>query len=299
MPTIKPKERDGRAGLNTSAGEYTSEPVLIECGGVRLDTGVIRRRPGCVRVASITHSGTTIDADGVNDRVDLTLTDTRIFPLGTKFTLETLFQVDDLSLDSFILGKSSASSVGVTIKVTSAGVLTATVTDSGATTATLTISGITTGFTYPVVITRDGATVTMKISPASSNSGTIGAATTVALGSPALYTDNGANWFNGRIGFFRGFKVVKPNMMDALSRLVNPRQPSCLFDFVMQPSAAGLIYDRGPYELHAATSGSPATTSSLVENNPAPVQMIAASAAADGTRKGHLVAGGVSYPWTV
>jgi hypothetical protein len=36
-----------------------------------------------------------------------------------------------------------------------------------------------------------------------------------------------------------------------------------------------------------------------LENNPAPIQMIAPTQAADGTRKGHLVAGGVSYPWTV
>lgn len=296
MATDKPQIVDMRTGLNTSVPDESHDIAFRTFQDVRTDSGSAKRRNGHVRVLRLASTDAIIDFDGTNDRVD-TPASAPIQTLGETFTLEWLCKADTLSGNHYVIGKSGASTVGISVRQTSSNTMVVVVTDSGANTATLTATGITTSILAACQLVRSGANLTLTVN-GTAYTGTIASGTTVAFGGKAAFgTDNGATFYDGRIEFVRGFSVARTSQMDGWSRLLNPRAPSVLFDYVLNETT--FVRDRSLYENSASVTGSPATTSSLLSNNPVPIQAIAQPQATDGTRKVYIVGAGVVYPVTV
>lgn len=298
MPARKEQKNpllDFRPGLNTTVAESAWPLVFREFRDWRADGGSAKRRNGSVKIGSITSDSTIIDFDGTNDRVDLIYNGVQV--LGTTFTLEWLCKADALSGDHFVIGKTGATGVGVTVKQTSSNTLVVVVTDSGATSATLTASSITTSTTAACRLTRSGESLVLYVNGAQAATGTIGAATTVTLALTSVATDNGANWYDGRCEWWRGFSIVRTGYQDLWSRLYDARTPSVLFDFVFD--STDFARDRSKNLGHGVIGGSPGTSSTLLSVNPVPIQAIELCKDVSVERKGYVVGAGKVYPVTV
>lgn len=294
------------AGLNTTTAEQSGFPgVYTVVQNVRLAQGPAMVRKGMKRLAVIPNDSTATiyDFDGTNDTVTANvILDplAEVWPLpGTRWTVEFICQADTLSADSYILANSSSSTVyGLRIKQTSSNTIVATVQDSAAAVTTLTsAASFGTGVVVAGQIVRDGASLTMRLNNATEVTGTMDATNICRTQNPSFGSQNGANYYDGRIEWVRGFNVAKSNMNDCWTRLNNPRAPDVLFDYVMEPDAGtGYVLDRSRYENHGDIAGSPTTTSTLLGNPPMMVQSMAGVVSkSGGTRKLVVTAHGISY----
>lgn len=291
----QPRIVDFRQGLNTSAGESSWPLVFREFQDYRADGGSAKRRSGSKLISRLVSASEIIDWDGSNDRCDLIYNGGQ--NLRTQFTLEWLCKADTLSGDHFVIGKTGATAVGVTIKQTSSNTMVVAVRDSSANTATLTASGITTSTTAACRLTRNGATVTLYVNGSQAATGTIGATTTVTLALTSVGTDNGGSFYDGRVEFWRGFSTIRTGYQDSWARLYNPRTPSCLFDFVFD--STDFARDRGRHMGHGTYGGSPASTASLLALNPVPIQAIEQAKDVNADRRFYILGAGKVYPGTV
>lgn len=284
-------------GANTTALGVTSEPVWNVFEGARIDHGASQRMHGKSPLAQLSAVSTIVDFDGTNDKVILT-TDSRVFPLGTRWTLETLFISDDVSSDHFILGRNSATAVALSIKQTTSSTVVVTVTDSGSNTSTLTWTGIGASTLCALTLARDGATLLGYLNGVS-KSATMNATNALLTGGAmALGTDNGGSWHNGAVDKFTIYKTYDTSQRGAWMRTPHPRAENVLLDIIVTLDANGYALDRGPYEAHATSSGSPATNRTALAFNIDPIDAIGVNLDTSGRRQGYVVAGDRCYPVT-
>lgn len=297
MSDYRPRSTDMPKGLETTRDTRSSRLAWSQYLNSRTaDDGDVRRS-GMVRLHRFAASSVLVDFDGTNDVVTLT-TDTRVVPFGTVFTLETLFYTDTIAADRVILGRASASACGITITHTSSGTVTTVVEDSAGTTTTLTHTGIAQEIPYAYQLTRSGATLTCKIN-GTSQTGTMSATLSLRSGAQALGADNGGSYYNGRIDFLRLLRYAKTNQYDGWARLVNPRSPGVVFDYILELDANGYVLDRGPMGLHSTTTGSPASNVAPLAVNPVPVLGIASNLDTNSSQKAYIRAAGALYPVVV
>lgn len=249
---------------------------------VETDLGGAQARKGLVRLARIANSTGIMDADGTNDRVDFPA-HASLVSLGTVFTLEILFQTDDIASTRCVLGPASGTACGVKIQHTSTSTVTVLVTDSAANTTTLTFTGIAAATVCALQLVRDGASLTAWLNGTTAT-GTMNATNALASGAYSAFTSNGSNWMDGGIDNLRIWKIARATHADAYCRLLNPRNQKVMFCWVFNDSTAHDVLDQGPYGAHATTAGSPTWARSPIALNPAPVQALGHSERKNGRR---------------
>lgn len=302
MATFKPRAIEFSDGENNTNVEQTTEfPVWNALEDARVGRGACSRRPG-MRVLSVTAaSSSVIDFDGVNDKAEPVYAAAQFgLHLLSSWTLGFLCNADSLASTRTVFGRRSASpNFRVYQDSTSGGRVVAELTDSGAATTTLVVTGIAAGVTVRGLLLCDAGSLTLNVN---------GTTATGSLGTGTLATDtntlqiganNNADYYDGRIEFVRGFVGVRSTLMDSQARLVNPRAPNVLFDYVTELDANGYVLDRSKFGNHAPTGGSPATTSSFLSVNPAPVQAIAQSKPNSGSRTAYVVIQGQVHAVTL
>lgn len=297
MSDLRPRSLSMPKGLETTRDTRSSRLAWAQYLNSRTaDDGDVRRS-GMVRLHRFAASSVLMDFDGTDDDVDLT-SESVIRPLGTIFTIETLFQTDDIASTRTILGKNAASK-SITIVHTTSSTVVVTITDSAATDTTLTWTGIAAGTLCALQIVRNGASVTGYLN-GTVQTGTMNATNTLATGAMTVGSNNNADFFDGRVDFFRIFRYAKTTRLDAWTRLVNPRVAGVLVDYVFEPDANGYIVDRGPRGLHSsAVNGTPATNVAPLAVNPVPVLGIASNLDTSSAQKAYIRAAGALYPVVV
>ena len=298
------KERDRRVswsrGLQTTVGDTSSSPEDFSTfQDVDTSGGGCDGRKGMVRLARIANEVGILDFDGTNDAASLNSHGS--WPLGTVFTVEILFQVDDIASDRFIIGKKTASGTGITIKQTTTSTVVLVVTDSAAATTTLTWTGIAAATVCGLQLVRNGATLTGWLN-GTTQTGTMTATTTLATGLASFGVDNGAGWLDGGIDYCRMWNIARTTKRDIYKRLDNPRNKHVLFDWVFTQGtgATPCVLDRSARENHTANvAGTPAWTRAPIAKNPNPIQALAYNVRRNGTRELVILNGGRLHTATV
>jgi hypothetical protein len=288
-------------GLETTSGIRNDDPLTFPVfQNGRVQRGNARRRSGMVKIAHFTAPAASMLFDGVNDFVgvppdiDPTRPDFRSL---TQFTMETLFQTTNVASNRTIIGASSSVlSSGVKVVHNTAGAVVTTVEDIPGVIVTITHPGVSVGVKHPYQLKRDGANLTVTISGVALTA-VMSATALLKQASPfAIGADGGAALYIGQIDFFRAFRVVKPNVSDGLVRLLQPRKPSVIFDYILDPNANDFVLDRGPLGLHARTTGSPVSASVSLSVNPAPILAIALNRNEDAVQQTYIRVGSDTYP---
>jgi hypothetical protein len=295
MATAKPRAFDFRGGLNTTRLDQTGDfPVYREFQNIRTDRGAAERRGGKVRLSYTAGLGTCADFDGTDDYVTFPPSSVT-YPLGTAWTIETLFQVDDLSAQRHLLGRIGVGNACVNVYVTTAGVLTVVLVDSAAATTTLTVAGLTVATTYGVQIKRDGANVTLWCN-GTTDTDTMSATNALSSNQFLAGQTNSGGWWDGPVEYVRMFSYARPTTADIYCRLLNPRAPGVLADWVFELDGNNWILDRGPRGLHATREGSLATAHATLARNHAPILGLGQARGFDGASRVYMVAGNRVFP---
>jgi hypothetical protein len=245
--------------------------------------GGVEARKGMVRLGRITNSLGIMDADGTNDRVNFP-SHAALVPLGTVWTLETLFQADSLAADCFILGPQGASAAGITIKATTTETVVVTVTDSAATAVTLTFTGVPVSTVCGLQVVRSGASLSGWLN-GTTVTASMHATNVLASGTYSAFTNNGGDWMNGGIDYLRIWKAARTTQQDIYRRLLNPRNRNVLFDWVFNEGSQSDVMDRGIYNAHGVSVGSPTWARTNLAVNPAPIVGMAYNVRRDGTKE--------------
>lgn len=297
MADLRPRSTNVPKGLETTRDTSSSRLAWTEYLNSRTAEDSDARRKGMVRLHRFAAASVLMDFDGTNDDVDLTA-ESVIRPLGTIFTLETLFQTDDIASTRTVLGKNAASKSLKIVHNTSSEVV-VTVTDTAAADTTLTWTGVAAGTLCALQIVRNGASLTGYLN-GTSKTGAMSATNTLATGAMTVGSDNNADFFDGRVDFLRFFRYAKSNRHDAWARLVNPRAPGVIIDYVFEPDANGYVLDRGALGLHtSAVNGTPATNVAPLAVNPVPVLGIASNLDTSSKQQAYIRAAGALYPAVV
>ena len=297
MADLRPRSTNVPKGLETTRDTSSSRLAWTEYLNSRTAEDSDARRKGMVRLHRFAAASVLMDFDGTDDDVDITA-ESVIRPLGTIFTVETLFQTDDIASARTILGKNAASKSLKIVHNTSSEVV-VTVTDTSATDTTLTWTGVAAGTLCALQIVRNGASLTGYLN-GTSKTGTMSATNTLATGAMTVGSDNNADFFDGRVDFLRFFRYAKSNRYDAWARLVNPRAPGVIIDYVFEPDANGYVLDRGALGLHtSAVNGTPATNVAPLAVNPVPVLGIASNLDTSSKQQAYIRAAGALYPAVV
>lgn len=297
MADLRPRSTNVPKGLETTRDTSSSRLAWTEYLNSRTAEDSDARRKGMVRLHRFAAASVLMDFDGTDDDVDIAF-NAVINPLGTIFTIETLFQTDDIASTRTIFGRTgSAKSLKIVHNTSSEVVVT--VTDSAAADTTLTWTGVAAGTLCALQIVRNGASLTGYLN-GTSKTGTMSATNLVSTGTMTVGSDNNADFFDGRVDFLRFFRYAKSNRHDAWARLVNPRAPGVIIDYVFEPDANGYVLDRGALGLHtSAVNGTPATNVAPLAVNPVPVLGIASNLDTSSKQQAYIRAAGALYPAVV
>lgn len=251
------------SGLNTKGledGRAAVEFVLLQ--NMRLNQGAIIRRNGKVYLDGVTSFPDVIDLDGAALYFSSAI-DTRVWKLGTKFTIRGICNPDSKTGVNpiFRAGETTPS-----VELTTAGSkLVASVWDSGATKTSVTSTDDmpTTSFSY--FFTRSGAALSLSIDNGTADTATMSSATNV-LRTPAgdfHVGYDGTDFFPGTLDSLEVFNIVLPSNNDRMLRWADPRMEACLCAIDMGSYANKVILDRSRFRNHLYHSGTPAEVTAL------------------------------------
>jgi len=297
MPrTVKTRLFNGKMGANTTQlTEVSAFPVYTDLTGMRVDRGPFRRRLGKTALTQFDPTSNLIVFDATNDSVAIPA-DTRVFPWGTRFTLELLMRTTSVGSARVAFGSTTASAAGVKITHKTDSTIETVVTDSTGTATTITTAG-----TYAVgsdiryQLVRDGASLTVRTN-GTSTTGTMHATRSLSSESQAIGSDNAGSYYEGRIDFVRLLRTALTSQRWGYLRLPDPRASFVLFDFVVANNGNNTVMDRGPYEMHATTTGSPTTTGAPLAANSDPVTFIVSNLDQNNERQSYVGVGPKVYP---
>ena len=286
-------------GLSTTGAEQSGSPGHYEVvQNVRLGRGVFDVRKGMKKLATIapTSDSAVLDLDGVDDFVTTTA-DSTIHNLQARaaWTIEGLCRAGGITSERPIFFISGV--IKVYQDNTSGGRVVAEVIDSAAATTTLIVTGIVATDNVAWQVACSGASLTLRANGGSAT-GTLAGGTLATVAANLLHGKRtGPNTFYlGAIEFNRGFNVAKTSQEYGWSRLVNPYAPDVLWDYVFEiDTGTGFVLDRSRYENHSDITGTPATTTTLCGNPPAPIQSMAPMLDKKGARRVLITARGGTY----
>lgn len=297
MGKIKAPVIDWRSGLNTSAPDESHDLVWRTFQDFRSDSGAARRRLGCYRISRSASVDTILVFDGSNDRVTFPYNANQFgFHIFPVWTIEWVSQCTSLAATRTVLAKGT--NLVITQDSTSSGRVVATVVDAGAATTTLVVTSIASNTLIDGRLIWNGTTLTLSVNGTSDTQTPTNATLATDTNSLVVGANSAAaNHFVGNIERVSAFTSVKNRTHDCRSRLVNPRAPSCVFDCNF--NTTDFARDRSRFEAIGTVNGSPATTATLLTNNPLPIQAIAGAQSNQGTRQGYYVGAGAVYPFVV
>ena len=267
----------GYAGLNTRA-DATGLPVVH--GTVVQDMRVVgkdlEQRLGMVRVGQIDLGNKIkgIDCNGT-DEYCANAIDTRVWAMGTEFTVEMAVAADTLG-DSEAVLTAGSTTPAITIDMSSSKWRVRIVDSADATTTLTSTDNASTSGTDTIQITRVGADLTFRLnnSVTSGDTGTMTATTSLKtpVGDLRVGRSGSTEYFDGTIDYLRVFTYAKTDHNDRLIRLPNPRSSyvSCDMNFSYTGT---LAYDKSRYENHLIVTGAPSKIASLC-HNAAPVRAL-------------------------
>lgn len=305
MPKPESRHFDFRQGLGTTKPEQSADALPFEDFYDAVATnGALTRRKGMIRVARITPAAGPYcgDFDATNDVVTIQHDD-RVWDLDTipMWTLEILCNTDTLSAARAIFARNAASpDVRIYADSTSSGRVVAELLDSAAGTTTLQVTGIAAGTLCAIqLIKNSAASFTLRVNGTSS-SGTL-ASGALANGTATLLigSDNGSNFYDGKIDFVRLLAIVRADQRDGWCRLHNPHARYVLADYNIEQDANDYILDRSPFGKHAVETGALATSTASLSVASVPIQMIAPLRTGGNARKIAVMAAGRLFGATV
>lgn len=276
MSKIKVRPVDIMRGMETTAVESTDDPwacPLVQ--NVRLQRGCWQTRGGKVRLTYQTTPAVCITFDGVNDAVGLAHhSEITAFSSIPEWTIEGLCTPTSYAATRGIFCRNTATAANVDVNIymdsTSSGRIVADLQDDAAAVTTLQITGIAAGTKVAWRVTKAATGTYTLTANGSSTTGTLGSGTMKVNTSDALAIGRkpgAGTFFLGPIDFVRVFRGVKTTYMDSYARLLNPRTPSVLADWICDIDANNYAWDRGPFGNHGAVTGSPGTTASIAVNH--------------------------------
>ncbi len=300
MSRVVSRHSDFRSGLqNTAPAQQAGAAGFQTAYDCRVDSGPCARRPGKVLVGRLTPTVYCGDFDGVNDVVTTAGNDTRIWPLGLKWSIELLVSADATAGDMYVIG-STGVVYGVRVKQTAAATIVVDVQDSASTVVSLTsAASAIAGRTTAILLTRNGATLSLYVNNAAAVTGTMAAALSLRAQTLTIGAHAGANFYDGKIDFVRGRTSVKTTQQDGYQRSLNPWARDVLFDYCLQADAAGDVQDRSAFGNHATNSGATLNTTQSLAVNPATIQAICGSTNAQTARQIVVVAGGRQFEGSI
>lgn len=298
MADYRPRSTNVPKGLETTRDTRSSRLAWTVYQNSRTAEDSDARRAGMVRLHRFAAPSTMMDFDGTNDDVDLpSAGGLSSLALGTIFTMEMLFQTDDIASNRYPLGRTAAAGCAVKVLHNTSSEVVVTLTDSGANTAVLTWTGIAAGTLCALQIVRNGTAVTGYLNGVS-KTGTL-VTTSTGIGGMTVGSDNNGSFFDGRVDFLRFFRYAKTHRHDAWARLVNPRVAGVMADWVFLPDSNSYVLDRSSSGVHLAANGTPATNVAPLAVNPVPVLGIASNLNNDFAQKAYVRATGALYPVVV
>lgn len=295
MPSFRPVIRDF-TGLNTKGledGRRATEFVNLQ--NARLREGAIKRRPGSVRLDVAGTDAKAMDFDGSTQEVTATV-DPRVWALGTRFTIRLIFSPDATSTNDVIFRAGSATTA-TDLTFDNSNKLRWRVYDSDATLTTVTSTDNAPTSDATVLLTRDGATLSMSINAGTADTGTMDASKSLRTpaGNLNIAAAGGANWFDGVIDSLDVFNRLLPTNTDRWMRWPDPfADPTCLASYDFNATSDGIVKDRSRFRNNGYTTGSPTEVTALA-HNPAPVWAIAGYRNVGGERRVYVEAGGIPY----
>lgn len=296
MGTTIPRQFNFAKGANTTALGHTSAfPVYPVLDEIDLNRVAAQRRKGKVAIYTFSGSSDLIEFDGTNDVVTPYL-DTRVIPLGVRWTAETLFVSTSVASDRCIVGRGGASAAWLKVIHNTSSEVVVTLTDSAGNTASMTWTGIAGGTVCALQVTRNGTAVTGYLN-GTSKTATLASATNLMQNSAWVFgADNSGSYHLGRIDYFRVFSALKTTTRDLSFRLLDPRASTVLMDYILTKDANSKVIDRGPYEMHAAAAGAPTTAGAVLAVNPEPVRFISVNLDTDNAPQGYVMVRNRVYP---
>lgn len=308
MPKVQIHTTDFLKGLQTTALEDgQSFPGFRTFKNFRVDQRAARRRLG--RVLS-DRSGTdqeAVDLDGTDQYISVPVAP--IHTLGTSWTIEVLFQPDNVNTTEYVLGWGHATNYPILIKWIN-GAIDVLVQFSDASTASMGAAGAySADETIALQITRSAGTITVRNNAVLSTTilGSMVGTAWAALGHKApggalqIGANNTGSYFDGAIDYLRVFNVKREANVDSHVRFIDPRADSVIWEYGMEVDSNDIVTDRSRYENHgkmqnAASAGDAVTT---LCRQTAPVQGIHSYVSRDGERRLLVVAGGRVYDQTI
>lgn len=236
-----------------------------------------KRRPGMQRLFQVTNAGTCFDLNGTTQIVTVPL-NIVMHTLRKEWTVDILFQPDQVSSAATLLGWVSASTWPIRIQTTSAGKVEAKVTDSASTVTTMT--GTTTlvvGTNYHVRVVRNGTALTVYLNGVSEATGTIADLDCLAPGGNLTFgAANGAAFFDGKVDYCTAYSSAITNMTDIYIRCILPRAPHVLWHYVMEEieTTTHRVDDESRFENHGSVTNGTSTATSIARQT-MPVTLIA------------------------
>ena len=296
MGRARPKVFDFSRGLQTKAlddGQPLPEfPVFHD---VRVDRGVAKVRPGMARLLDMTSLNGALDFEASSSQYAQAEVDPRVWTLGTKWTLELLYNLETTTSGTILYVGTTTPSLILDI---SSSKLRLRVYDSATPTTVTTAADVGAG-DQSVQIVRDGASLTIRTDNSVEDTGSMSA--TNLLRAPVGDIHLGADatpgtYLDGVIDYIRLFDVARSNHNDRLVRFPDPRAGYVLADYDMNITSNGIVKDRSRYENHLlGASGAVPTDATALCHQSAPVNGITYYVDNDSKKYALVIAGGQAF----
>ncbi len=281
-------------GLVTTPTEDGQEfPGFRVMQNLRLSRGPARRRAGMQILERAGSDNACVDWNGSSQHAACAV-DTRVWTLGTQFTIKMLVNADSTSgtRPVFYAG-STTPSIAVDI---SSGNWRVRFWDSAAALTTVTSTASAGTDTTSLRITRDGATLSLYVDNGAADTGSITAANVSRTPVGSLYLAyDGTNRFSGRIDHVTVANIVIPDLGDDHMRWPDPYAcPYITCDIDGSVDGNDYVWDRSRFENVMLATGSPSDGVALAVQH-APVQLIKDFVDENERRRAVVIAGGRTH----
>jgi hypothetical protein len=125
------------------------------------------------------------------------------------------------------------------------------------------------------------------------------ATNTLQTGAQTVGASNGAAFFDGGIDFIRILSTYETSQRDGWCRSMFPRNENTVLDWIIALDANNYVLDRGIYEAHMTSAGSPTSGRTALAYNADPVLSLANNIDSSGQRKCYAVVGDRVVPYVV
>lgn len=286
-------------GLNTKAQSTGLDPLsAIHLQDMRVVGRDLVQRKGMVRLAQIKCGEfRSMDFDGTNQEASAPI-DTRVWALGTTFSLEIACDADTLADDEAVLTAGSTTPC-ITVDLSSSKWRVRIVDSAAATTTLTSTTNASTSGADTLQVVRDGADLTLRLNNTSEDTDTMSATNSLRtpVGDLRVARSGGSDFFDGSVDYVRLCSKAKANHNDRLLRSPCPRAADVLADYDFQ-LVNTMVRDRSRYENHLVTANTPVDATSLC-HNPAFMRVIGMGVDENNRRQLLLVEAGCYYLATV